>query len=244
MCAGHRAGHLFATILLTGFGLVMVTLSATVGLEGDPEIEDLLSAPSVCEAWQTRPQSQDSAHDRLNKSPLIREAERLARLLNPPQAMPVRSMQRASSSMATTGTAQTPAPTVRPRLSTAKFTLHATSYYPSSPDESLALIDEPGKGLHWIRQGSHVGHIEIQEVRTGVIILRDGKRIQEMRVEAVETPGAAPVPRAPISGQYAKQMPDLTASPVNASASTQATGHVRRDMVPLRSRPKRPARPH
>jgi hypothetical protein len=235
---GHRLGRVFVTILLGGFGLAMVTLSASFSLGADPEVEALLLSPSACEAWLTRPPSQDNAHDRSNKSTLIREAERLALFLNPPQAKPVQLTHRAlPSSMASTP--QTSAPAIRPQLSTAKFTLHATSYYPSSPDESLALIDEPGKGLHWIRQGSQVGHLAIQEIRTGVIVLRDGKRIQEMLVEAVKAPSKKPGLKTPISGQYAKQIPALASPPIH-DMDTRPVSIVRRHMVPLRSRPKRP----
>jgi len=131
---------------------------------------------------------------------------------------------------------------MRPRESTAKFTLHATSYYATSPEESMALIDEPGKGLHWVRQGTQVGYIVIHEIRTGMIILRNGKRIQEMRVEAVRTPGSTPGSQSPSNTQYAKHTPSVTAKPINGT-STQTIGNARRDTSPLKSRPKRPARP-
>jgi hypothetical protein len=239
--AGHRAGHLFATILFAGFGLALVALSTSFGLAGDPDVAALLLSPGACEAWQTRSLPRDSTHDGLNKSPLIREAERLALFLNPPQAKPARLEHRTASLTAAAATAQTPAPSIRPKLSTAKFTLHATSYYPSSPDESIALIDEPGKGLHWIRQGSRVGHVEIQEIRTGVIFLRDGQRSQEMHVEAVKTPGPTPGSQPPPNARYAKHVPSVTAAPING-ISTQSMGKVRRNMVPLKSRPKRPGR--
>jgi hypothetical protein len=246
MPMGRKAGRLFPTVLLTGLGLALMLLSASIGFGDDPEVETLLLSPSAREVWQTRAKPQNSVHDRLNNSPLIREAERLALFLNPPLAKPVAPTLRAALSMTSTTTAGAnpqQGPVARPRQSTAKFTLHATSYYPSSPDESIALIDEPGKGLHWVRQGTQVGYIVIQEIRTGMIVLRDGKRVREMLVESIKPPGAAPIPKPPSSGQYAKQMSGLTASPINSgSTSTRATGAARRDMVPLRNRPQRPAR--
>jgi len=241
---GHKAGALFPTILFTGFALALITLSASFGFGDDPEVEILLLAPSACTDWQTRAKSQDSARDRLSKSPLIREAERFALFLNPPQAAKAMvPTHRPSASTSRTRTASAPNPALRPRESTAKFTLHATSYYASSPEESMALIDEPGKGLHWVRQGTQVGYIVIHEIKRGMIFLRDGNRVQEMRVEAVKTPGPTPVPQPPSAAQYAKHMPGLPAPPINSTGtSTRATGAARRDMVPLKSRPKRPGR--
>ncbi len=252
--AHHRAKHLLAYGL--GFALVAIALAVMPGAYGDPEVKNLLQSSGACDNWQTHAHAHAHAHarddprDRPKNSPLVQEAERFALLLNPPQVTPARPTDRAASPMAMAMAATTTAaaavkalgPGLRPRQATAKFTLHATSYYPSSPDESLALINEPGKGHHWVRQGRQVGYIVIQEIRTGMIVWRDGDRVREMLVESPKTPGAAPLPKPPSAGQYAKHTSGVAPPPVNGTgSSTRGTGIARRDMVPLRTRPQRPA---
>jgi hypothetical protein len=48
---------------------------------------------------------------------------------------------------------------------------------------SLALIDEPGKGLRWVKQSSEVGHLIIEQVKDGEIVVRDGQRTFELVAE-------------------------------------------------------------
>jgi hypothetical protein len=48
---------------------------------------------------------------------------------------------------------------------------------------SLALIDEPGKGLHWVRQSSKVGHLLIEQIKDGLIVVKDGKGTFELEAE-------------------------------------------------------------
>jgi len=73
-----------------------------------------------------------------------------------------------------------------PPQSTAKFTLIGTSYYQSRPELSLAYIDEPGKGLHWVRQGTKVGHMLIEQVKDGSVVVND--REKSVTLVAVRTP--------------------------------------------------------
>jgi hypothetical protein len=51
---------------------------------------------------------------------------------------------------------------------------------------SLALIDEPGTGLYWVRQGSKVGHLVIDQVKDGSIIVLDGQKSSELVVKRDE----------------------------------------------------------
>jgi hypothetical protein len=44
------------------------------------------------------------------------------------------------------------------------------------------LIDEPGKGLHWVRQSGKVGHLIIEQVKDGAVLIRDGQRTFEQTV--------------------------------------------------------------
>jgi hypothetical protein len=69
---------------------------------------------------------------------------------------------------------------------TAKFNLVGTSYYAGKSGLSLALIDEPGQGLRWVREGNSVGHLMIDKVNDGSITVRDGSRTFEMNVTVKE----------------------------------------------------------
>ncbi|MBN2589463.1 MAG: hypothetical protein JXA96_06350 [Sedimentisphaerales bacterium] len=57
-----------------------------------------------------------------------------------------------------------------PRLS-AKFKLLSTSYNRDRPEDSVALIDEPGKGEHWAKVGDFIGNFILEP---GTIIYRYG----------------------------------------------------------------------
>jgi hypothetical protein len=105
-------------------------------------------------------------------SPLVKQAEAFALYMNPPpkpkpvvQAPPV------------TPEIRPPAP-VSP-----KFTLLATSVYQSHPEMSLAFIDEPGKGTHWVKQSGEVGHLLIEQVKDGSVVVRDGQRTFEIAIQ-------------------------------------------------------------
>ena len=66
---------------------------------------------------------------------------------------------------------------------TPKFKLIGTSFYALHPEMSLALIDEPGKGIRWVRQTSKIEHLVIDKVENGKIVIRDGQRTEELVAE-------------------------------------------------------------
>ena len=68
----------------------------------------------------------------------------------------------------------------------AKFKLIGTSRHVLQPELSLALIDEPGKGLYWVRQSSKVGHLIVEQVRDGLVVVRDGQNTFELVAERPE----------------------------------------------------------
>jgi hypothetical protein len=116
-------------------------------------------------------------------APLIAQAEALAAYLNPPKE-PERE------DPPTRGTTVRPAPfvpSIRPAAPSVKFRLHGTSYYPNQPGRSMALIAEPSAAEgneRWVKEGSHVGHFVIHEIRHGAIVYRDGDNLREMAIEA------------------------------------------------------------
>jgi hypothetical protein len=100
----------------------------------------------------------ESSRQRKNQtivSPLVKQAASYASYLNPPKP-------------------KTPITNSSPKVNTAsvhhiqnttpKFRLLATIFYRSSPEESLALVSEPGKGDHWVGKGERLGHFVVERI--------------------------------------------------------------------------------
>jgi hypothetical protein len=124
--------------------------------------------------------AQDNTADREpRKSPLVVQAEILARFLNPPASPrpPVTSPRPVPLAVA---------PVVRPAMASLPFRLHATCYNSSRPEESRALIGEPGDGRtrRWLKEGMQIGHFIVQEIRDGAVICVNGDQVQELVVES------------------------------------------------------------
>jgi hypothetical protein len=158
---------------------VLLVLPAVYGVRSDPKIEEFLKSPGAVDKF-TAAKGQNPAKKDAETSPLVKQAADLGRILNPPPPPPPPPKAQPS---AATQAAAAPAPPVV----AAKFNLVATSYYASHPEQSFVLIDEPGKGLHWVKQGSAVGHLTIETVKDGTIIVRDGQRTSEMTVKVQES---------------------------------------------------------
>ena len=155
---------------------VLLVLPAVYGVRSDPKIEEFLKSPGVVEKF-TAAKGQNPAQKNAETSPLVKQAADFGRILNPPPPPPPKVQP---------GAAPQAAAVPAPPVVAAKFDLIATSYYASHPEQSFVLIDEPGKGLHWVKQGSAVGHLTIETVKDGAIIVRDGQRTSEMTVKVQE----------------------------------------------------------
>ena len=108
-------------------------------------------------------------------SPLVKQAKSFALYLDPP---PKPKAKPKPTKKYKPKTAPKPAGPV-----SSKFKLIGTSFYESHPELSFALIDEPGKGFRWLRQSGSVGHLVIEEIKDGLIVIRDGKRTYELIAE-------------------------------------------------------------
>ncbi len=67
-----------------------------------------------------------------------------------------------------------------PEKSPAKFELRGISYHRSHPDQSMALIWEPGAGSRWVRQGEQIGHVVIERIDAAAIQCKEGERAVAM----------------------------------------------------------------
>lgn len=152
---------------------VFLVFSAVFGVRGDKEIDKLLNSPGAVEKFN-KAKGNKARISKGQTSPLVKQARAFALYLNPPK------LKKPSAPRFEAAADRTPRPMgpVSP-----KFKLMGTSYYPLRPEMSLALIDEPGKGFRWVRQSSKVGHLIFEQIKDGLIVIRDGKRTYEILAE-------------------------------------------------------------
>lgn len=191
----------------------LLILPAVYGVRSNPKIEDFLKSPGIVEKAASA-KGQCSSKKDAETSPLVKAAVDLTNIINPPPPPKTESSQPSAAQ---------PAP---PTPVTAKFDLIATSYLASHPERSFILIDEPGKGQHWVKQGSTIGHLTVETIKDGSIILRDGQRTSEMTVKVQESwrkllknppPSTRPLASAePAAANIAGQAPAGPKVPDNA----------------------------
>jgi hypothetical protein len=173
---------MLSTLRITSYlaaiaAVILLICAAVFGGRKDPHIEEFLRAPSAVDKFPAN-KGQGRIMDEGQVSPLVKQAMDLAtKYLNPPPPI----VEQAPPPPPTVTQPQVAPPTV-----SAKFELKGTSHYATRPELSLALIDEPGKGLHWVRQGNSVGHLVIEKVGNGSITVRDGQRTFDMTIEVKE----------------------------------------------------------
>ena len=163
-----RITSIIAAVLAAIFLISLVLF----GTGSNKQVKQYLNSESVIEKFNKAESSKEATGGQV--SPLIIQARDFAKYLNPPAkpkpAAPPPSTQGPS------------VPTPRPSTVSAKFTLVGTSYYNSQPERSLAFINEPGKGLRWVTQSSEVGHLIIEQVKDGLVVVRDGQRTFELTI--------------------------------------------------------------
>jgi hypothetical protein len=162
------------SIIAVVLAAVFFVFPAVFGFRGDKQIEQFLNSAGVIEKFKDA--KGDKVEDeRREISPLVKQAEAFALYLNPPpKPKPEPSVSEGKSEPRPVGPV------------TAKFKLVGTSRHVLHPELSLALIDEPGKGLYWVRQFSKVGHLIIEQVKDGLVVVRDGKNTFELVAERPE----------------------------------------------------------
>jgi len=162
------------SIIAVVLAVVFFVLPAVFGVRGDKEIEQFLNSAGVIEKFKEAKgdKVKDSRHE---ISPLVKQAEAFALYLNPPPK---------PKTELSVSDGQNGRP--RPVSVSPKFKLVGTSRHALHPELSLALIDEPGRGLHWVRQFSKVGHLIIEQVKDGLVVVRDGKSTFELVAERPE----------------------------------------------------------
>lgn len=162
------------TITAALLAAAFLIFPAVFGARGDRAIEEFLKSPGAIEQFQRA--KGDEAGGEGQISPLVKQARAFALYLDPPPPKPAKAAPGPSK----------PRPAPRPKVTSPKFKLVGTSFYALHPDLSLAMIDEPGKGIRWVRQSERVGHLVIERIKDGLVVVKDGGRTFEVAV--VERP--------------------------------------------------------
>jgi hypothetical protein len=158
------------SILAVALAAVLVFFSVVFGVRSDKDIEKLLGEPDVIEKFN-KSAGNKATRGTSQVSPLVQQAGAFALYLNPPKPKAPRPATGRAASVK------------RSPSATPKFTVVATSYYKDRPELSIALIDEPGKGSNWVRQSGTVGHLIIEEIKDGVVVVKDSSGTFELAAE-------------------------------------------------------------
>ncbi len=157
---------IFSAILAIGVLILLIIF----GLRSDAQIEKFLDLPGIVDSFMAQAGKPKRSKEQV--SPLVKQARAFANLINPPKPKVKAPVKK------------TPARTrPKPKTVTAKFKLIGTCFYPNNTQMSWALLDEVGKGLRWAKQSSKVGHLIIEEVKDGIVVVKDGDRTFEMVAE-------------------------------------------------------------
>jgi hypothetical protein len=177
-----RITSVIAAILAAGF----IVFPMIFGFRSDEDIERFLNSPSVIDRY--RQARGGKPQPGVETSPLVAQAMKFAGYINPPKSAPV---VRQPGVRGPTGTPPPPpkpeittAPP-EPHITTAKFNVVVTSYHESQPDMSVALIDQPGAGRRWVREGAEVMHLTIEKIKEGAIMVKGGQGVFELAVPKV-----------------------------------------------------------
>jgi hypothetical protein len=181
-----------SSILAVVLAVVLFVSSIVIGTaHGDEQIEEYLKSPSVRDQFVTMGVTAKKQSNS-QRCPLVEKAELFAKILNPPK--PPKPEPKLPTEVVKEAEIPKPAGPVTP-----KFRLFGTVVCESDPQNSLALLDEPGKGLHLVRQGSEIMKLTVELVKDGSIVVRDATGTSEMVVEeapASAEPSPATVPMA------------------------------------------------
>ena len=150
---------------------VFFVFPVVYGVRSDGRVDEFLKLPSVREKFEDVADNKEKTGES-RVSPLVEQAEAFALYLNPLKP----TEQKISTGPKTTS--------ISSKVSvTPKFKVFGTSYCAGNPELSLALIDEPGGGRRWVRQSSKVGHLLIEQVKDGVVVVKSSDQTFELLVE-------------------------------------------------------------
>ena len=128
------------------------------GIHGNENVKEFLDSPDIIEKFKMA-EGNRAKTPVGQTSPLVKQAQAFALYLNPPASKIKKTKQGK-------GLAQVNV--------TPKFKVIGISLCEKRPELSMALIDEPGKGIHWVKQSTTVGHLFIEQVQNDLVIVKSG----------------------------------------------------------------------
>ncbi len=202
------------TVIVVVLAGVLFVIPVVFGAREDERVEKLLNGPSIIEQFNNTAGGNAKPSQR-RISPLVEQAQAFALFLNPPVTQnrpPSRPVARRQQDIPRPETAVS-----------AKFTLVATSVNESNPEQSFALINEPGKGIHWVRQSETVGHLDFELIKDGVVVVKDKQSTFEISTEERPTMSTL-LEGAPQVG--ARSPAQASSIPTSVAAQRPTTSHV------------------
>ncbi len=185
--------------------IVAVATIATVGVytfRGETRADELLSRPDIIEQYREKVTAETSGPPK--ESPLVAQAKMFSFRIDPPPAPEPVAKERDDSGRPNI----TPdLGDIRPKtVQAVKFSLVATCKYEAHPEKSLALLNFPGEGQKWVRQGEEVGRAVIEEIRDGSVIYVTDQVRQEVMMPTPSTQ----MPSTLLAGGAEAQMKQAT----------------------------------
>ena len=193
-------------VILAG---VLFVFPVVFGSRSDELINEFLGSPGAREKFE-KATSSKAQNNEERASPLVQQAEAFALYLNPPKS----SFAAAVKPEKGAG--------LLPKLpaTTPRFKVFVTIYFQNNPEMSQALIDEPGRGRHWVRQSGTVGHLIIDQVKDGIVVVKSNEETYEVLLEQIPQAAAA-TPASPVSTIPApRDVPSRSRTALSASAKT------------------------
>ncbi|OHB66250.1 MAG: hypothetical protein A2Y76_00560 [Planctomycetes bacterium RBG_13_60_9] len=187
-------------LALVAAGLVFARCIAD-GLHDDYGTGPALAPTAVEQLIQTGSNKNDGSSP---LPPLVQQAQAFALYLNPPApvANPV------AQSPVKQHVAVASAAEVMPTSPSPKFELHGISYYRAKPDQSIALVLEPGGMRRWVRPGDQLGHFTIERIDGDSVVCRAGTQTHVMALAPDEAIArfAKSIKSTPIPTQAQRKM--------------------------------------
>ena len=157
--------------ILTGYFVVHTVNYVVNGVGSDERVDEFLKLPSVREKFEGVAGNKAKPGES-RVSPLVEQAEAFALILNPLKPTIQKTAKGAKPASISSRLPVTP-----------KFKVFGTSYCAGNPELSQVLIDEPGRDRRWVRQSSMVGHLLIEQVKDGIVVVKSSEKTFEIPIE-------------------------------------------------------------
>jgi hypothetical protein len=210
-----RIVQIISVLTLSAAGLILARGIAALRYD-DPQVPPV---PALTAVERFRQSCREQKDDHEQVPPLVQQAQALALYLNPPPAPVTPAPAPGPTSQATAPLEARPsktmaqAPPIKPPASSPKFELHGISYYRQKPDQSMALVLEPGGSRHWVHPGEQVGHLTIERIDSNSVVCRDQAQTYTLALAPDET-----------VTKYARSLKNTKPAPAPQQAQNRSRG--------------------